>query len=197
VVRRRLLTLLGIAGILFALFLTHSIWMGWMGVCLVRDTAPVHADIAVVLGGDSYGHRILRAADLAKQGFVPKVLVSGAPGFYDMHECDLSIPFAIKRGYAPEWFIAFPHEGHSTEEEAEAIVKELQKRNVHKLILVTSDFHSRRALRTFQKRAPDIEMSVVAARDEFFNARGWWHTREGRKTFLLEWVKTFANLVGM
>ena len=42
-----------------------------MGVWLVRDAAPVHADIAVVLGGDAYGHRILRAADLVKQGFVP------------------------------------------------------------------------------------------------------------------------------
>jgi uncharacterized SAM-binding protein YcdF (DUF218 family) len=171
--------------------------MSWMGVWLVRDAAPVHADIAVVLGGDAYGHRILRAADLVKQGFVPKVIVSGPPGFYGMHECDLAIPFAVKRGYPPEWFIAFPHDAHSTEEEAEVIVNELQRRNVRKVILVTSDFHSRRALRTFQKRAPDIEMRLVAARDEFFAARGWWHTREGRKTFLLEWVKTFANLVGM
>jgi hypothetical protein len=38
---------------------------------------------------------------------------------------------------------------------------------------------------------------MVAAPDEFFSAYGWWHTREGRKTFFLESTKTFASMVGM
>jgi uncharacterized SAM-binding protein YcdF (DUF218 family) len=183
--------------LLVILALTHSIWMAWMGGFLVNAGQPFHADIIVVLGGDSYGHRILKAAELVKQGFAPRVLVSGPPGFYGFHENDLAIPFAVKHGYPAEWFVPFPHLGHSTDEEARAILAELRARRVHRMILVTSDFHSRRALRTFRGLGPDIEMGMVTAPDEFFTADGWWRSREGRKTFFMEWSKTFASLVGL
>ena len=38
---------------------------------------------------------------------------------------------------------------------------------------------------------------MVAAPDEFFSPYGWWHTREGRKVFFLEWSKTLASSVGI
>jgi uncharacterized SAM-binding protein YcdF (DUF218 family) len=186
-----------VAALVVVLALTHAVWMGWMGSFLVKADEPFHADIIVVLAGDPFGHRILKAAEMVKQGFAAHVLVSGAPGFYDMHESDLAVPFAVKHGYPAEWFIPFPHEGHSTDEEARAIVPELRKRGAHRVIIVTSDYHSRRALRTFLDRGPDIEMRMVAVPDEYFTPHGWWHTREGRKTFFLEWTKTLASLAGL
>jgi hypothetical protein len=45
--------------------------------------------------------------------------------------------------------------------------------------------------------APDLDVRVVAAPDEYFRADGWWRNREGRKIFLVEWLKTVANLLGM
>ena len=81
---------------------------------LVRDEGPAHAEIAVVLAGDYYGNRILRAAELVKQGYVPNVLVSGPHMLYGFHECDLAIPFAVKRGYPESWFIRAPNETRST-----------------------------------------------------------------------------------
>lgn len=196
--RPSLKTRLGVVVALVAvLVLAHSVWMGWMGSWLVKADAPFHADMIVTLGGDAYGYRILKAAELVKQGFASRVLVSGAPGFYDLHESDLSIPFAVRHGYPAEWFIAFPHEGHSTDEEARAVAPELRRRGVHRVILVTSDYHSRRALRTFHAAAPELEMRMVAVPDEFFKPDGWWRTREGRKTFFFEWSKTFASLVGL
>jgi hypothetical protein len=38
---------------------------------------------------------------------------------------------------------------------------------------------------------------VVAAPDEYFRADGWWRSREASKIFLIEWMKTFANVLGM
>ena len=175
--------------------LTHSLWMGWMGAFLVEGESPSRADLVVVLAGDPY--RILKAAELVKEGYAPKVLVSGAAGFYGLHESDLAIPFAVKRGFPASCFISFPHEAHSTEEEARAIWPELRKRNVHRVLVVTSDYHTRRALHVLRARWPDIDVRVVAAPDEFFSAYGWWHTREGRKTFFLECSKTLTSLVGM
>ena len=68
---------------------------------------------------------------------------------------------------------------------------------VHRVLVVTSDYHTRRALHTLRARWPGINICMVAAPDEFFSAYGWWHTREGRKTFFLECSKTLASMVGM
>jgi hypothetical protein len=38
---------------------------------------------------------------------------------------------------------------------------------------------------------------VIAARDEFFDPDNWWHNREARKVFVLEWLKTIASWFGI
>jgi uncharacterized SAM-binding protein YcdF (DUF218 family) len=199
VVRRRfsLFALALFAVLIVLLLLTRTIWLGWMGGLLVHTEAPSHAEVVVVLAGDPLGHRILRAAELVKQGYASRVLVSGPGGAYDLHECDLAIPFAVRRGYPASWFLPVPHSGHSTEEEVQALFPVLQKLHTHTVLVVTSDYHTRRAWRTARAQWPGIDVHMIAADDEFFSPSGWWHTREGRKTFLLEWTKTFAAAVGM
>jgi uncharacterized SAM-binding protein YcdF (DUF218 family) len=191
------LSLVILALIVALIAMTHATWMGWLGTFLVDARSPVPADLIVVLGGDGYGHRVLRAAELVKQGYAPKVLVSGAPGFYDLHESDLAIPFATRHGYPAAWFVPLVHNAHSTEEEALAIRPELEKLHAHRVLVVTSDYHTRRALHTLRARWPGIEIHMVSAPDEFFSVYGWWHTRDGRKVFFLEWIKTFASMVGL
>src|ERR1017187_6829008 len=172
---------------------------------LVREEGPARADIAVLLAGDYYGNRIVRAAELVKQGNVPNVLVSGPNMLYGYYECDLEISFAVKRGYPESWFIRAPNEALSTREEAAAILPDLRRRGVHRFLLVTSDYHTARAARIFTQAAfrrpraaaPDLDMRVVAAPDDHFRADGWWRNREGRKIFAIEWLKTVANLLGM
>ena len=176
---------------------THAWWLAALGRQLVRDDGPAHADIAVVLAGDYYGNRILRAAELVKQGYVPNVLVSGPHLLYGFYECDLEIPFAVKRGYPESWFIREPNEALSTRDEAAAILADLRRRGVHRFLLVTSDFHTARAARIYRAAAPDLDMRVVAAPDRYFQADGWWHNREGRKIFVVEWMKTVANAFGI
>jgi len=199
VVRRRfsLLTLALFAVLSLLLLLTHSLWLGWMGAFLVHAETPSHADVVVVLAGDPYGHRILRAAELVQQGYASKVLVSGPGGAYDLHECDLAIPFVVRRGYPASWFVPVPHSAHSTEEEGLALLPVLQEVRAHTVLVVTSDYHTRRAWRTLRAQWPGIGVHMIASGDEFFSAYGWWHTREGRKIFLLEWTKTLATAVGM
>ena len=176
---------------------TRSWWLAGLGRLLVRDEGPARADIAVVLAGDYYGHRIVRAAELVKQGYVPAVLVSGPNDLYGFDECDLEIPFAMKSGYPQNWFIHAPNQARSTREEAAAILPDLRRRGVHRFLLVTSDYHSARAARIYRAAAPDLQMRVVTAPDDYFSADGWWHNREGRKLFVIEWLKTVANLLGM
>ena len=192
------------AGVLLALAATHAWWMTALGRLLVNDQGPAHADIAVVLAGDYYGNRVVRAAELVKQGYVPKVLVSGPDMLYGFYECDLEIPFAVKRGYPEGWFIREPNRARSTREEAAVVLADLRGRGVHRFQLVTSDFHTARAARIYRAQLqrlratdPDLDMRVVAAPDKYFRADGWWRNREGQKVFVMEWLKTVANLAGL
>jgi uncharacterized SAM-binding protein YcdF (DUF218 family) len=204
VVRRRsfvLRLLFAIAVLVLAGFLTRSWWLPAAGYALIHDDGPAKADIAVVLGGDFYGHRIERAAQLVREGYVPAVLVSGPPGFYGRHECDFAIPYIVSRGYPAEWFIPLPHEALSTKEEAAVVLAALRRRGVHSFLLVTSDFHTGRSARIFRTAEPanggGPSMRVVAAPDEHFRAGSWWLTRESQKVVFFEWCKTFATAAGM
>lgn len=191
----KILVVLAIA--LVVAWVAHAWWMTALGRLLVRDDGPARADIAVVLAGDFYGNRIVKAAELVKQGYVPRVLVSGPNLIYGAYECDLAIPFVVKKGYPLEWFVRGPNEAHSTREEAAAILPDLRRLGVHRFLLVTSNYHTARAGRIYKAAARDFDMRVVAAPDDYFRPDGWWRNREGQKTFFMEWSKTLANLMGM
>lgn len=190
---------LGIVSVVLLAILVaaHSWWLARLGWLLVHNDGPAHADIAVVLAGDFYGNRILRAAELVKQGYVPQVLVSGPYGIYGFYECDLAIQFAVKHGYPESWFIRAPNTALSTREEAAVILPDLRRRGVHRFLLVTSNYHTARAARIYRPALRDLDMRVVAAPDLYFTPDGWWHNRQGQKVFLIEWLKTVANGLGM
>jgi len=171
--------------------------MSALGGYLVQADSPQKADAALVLAGDGWGNRILAAAELARDGYVPKVLVSGPDGAYGNHECDLAIPFAVKHGYPVSYFVHVEHEGRSTLAEAKAVLIEIRRMGIKRLLVVTSNFHTRRSGFIFRKLAPDLTILVVAAPDKNFTPDVWWHNREGQKTFLLEWQKTLANWFGV
>jgi uncharacterized SAM-binding protein YcdF (DUF218 family) len=192
----RKLALIFIVALLAVVFF-HTPILAAMGSYLVHEDQPKQADIALVLAGDQLGNRILRAAELVRQGYVPKVVVSGPGPDYGLYECDLAIPFAVKAGYPESYFIHFEHTAHSTREEALDSVAELKKLGARRVLLVTSDYHTRRSARIFRAVAPDIEFTVIGAQDPYFSAGGWWHNREGEKTFFVEWEKTVAYWFGL
>jgi len=187
-----LVVLLAALGLLF-----HESLLRTVGSYLVQAQAPVKADIGVVLAGDGRGNRILKAAELVKQGFIPRVIVSGPDGEYGLYECDLAIPFAMKAGYPESYFVHFENTARSTEAEAQVVAAELHRLGVHSVLVITSDYHTRRASRMYHKAAGDLEIRMVAAPDTYFTADGWWHNREGRKTVLYEWMKTAASWLGL
>jgi uncharacterized SAM-binding protein YcdF (DUF218 family) len=198
--RPRLIILFAVA-LLAAVFLVRSWWLPAVGYALIHDDVPCKADIAVVLAGDSRGHRIIRAAELVRDGYVPIVLVSGPEGSCGFHESDLAIRYIENRGFPAEWFVALPHKALSTREEAAVILPELRRRNVKRFLLVTSNYHSARARRIFlsteRAQGGGPEIRVVAAPDHFFGPDSWWRQRESQKIVFFEWSKTVATVFGL
>ena len=192
----RILALLLVVLIALGLVFEQRI-LGAIGSYLIDAEPPVKADIAVVLAGDGRGNRILKAGELVKQGFVSSALVSGPDGNFGFSECDLAIPFAVKAGYPESYFVHFENTARSTYDEARVVVEELHRLGVHSVLVVTSDYHTRRAGRMYRNAAPDLRITMVAAPDTYFTQDGWWHNREGQKTALYEWMKTVAVWVGI
>jgi uncharacterized SAM-binding protein YcdF (DUF218 family) len=184
---------LALAGAVLVAAVFHTRVLAGLAGYLEQDSAPAKADLAYVLAGDGSGHRIFKAGDLVRQGYAPEALIGGPAGTYGFYECDLAIPFAVKAGYPASYFERFPMGAHSTREEAQAVVAEFRRRGVKRVLLVTSNYHTRRSGGIFRAVAPEIEFIVVGAPDEHFTARGWWHDREAEKTFVIEWLKTVAG----
>jgi uncharacterized SAM-binding protein YcdF (DUF218 family) len=181
----------------FLIVLTSRLWLALLGGFLVKADAPAQADCIVVLAGDFTGGRILKAADLVRQGLAPRVIVSGPSGAYGAHESDLAIAFAVRHGYPESYFVPFPNEARSTAAEADAVIPELRRQHAHRIDIVTSDYHTRRAGKIFRSKAPDLALYIVSTPDQDFTPDGWWKTRDGRKVFAFEWMKTVATWLGL
>ena len=183
------------------LVLAHPFWLPFFGEHLVAGEAPSQAQAAVVLAGDSFGHRILGASDLLKSGYIPRVYVSGPMPFYEQNEADLAIAMAARHGYPKESFSPIYMKADSTREEAVHLINRLREDNVRKFLVVTSNFHTRRTGRVFRSLVPKLfpgaEFHVVASPTEYFRPATWWKSRPSRKITFMEWMKTVADWMGI
>jgi uncharacterized SAM-binding protein YcdF (DUF218 family) len=188
---------LACSAVLLVAAATYPFWLAALGGYLVRSEAPVPADLIVVLAGDFTGNRIVLGGDLVRMGFANQALISGPGGTYGLHESELAIQFAVRQGYPASYFVPLPNEARSTQSEAAVVVPELRRRHASKIDIVSSNYHTRRAGNIFRSQAPDLEIHMVAAPDPYFTPDSWWKNRDGRKVFLLEWMKTVATWFGM
>jgi uncharacterized SAM-binding protein YcdF (DUF218 family) len=182
--------------VVIAAILARPIFRG-IGSLYVQDGPPVKADIIVVLAGDPSGHRILKGAELARQGFAPLVLSDSSELTYGHTDSELAAEYAIGKGYSPDLFITVNWSATSTVEEAGRVVADLRRRGVHRVLIVTTLWHTARAGRIFRRLSPEIEFRMVGIGDPTWHGGDWWKEREGRKTFLLEGVKTIADYLGI
>jgi uncharacterized SAM-binding protein YcdF (DUF218 family) len=183
------------------LYAGRGVWLSAIGNALIYDEGPAKADVAVVLAGDPWGHRLTKGAELVRQGYVPQVVVSGPPGSYGINEADAAIRWATAKGYPAEWFIPLRHTALSTREEAVAVLDLLRERKANSFLLVTSSYHTGRARRIFlnaeRERGGGPAMRTVASGDRFFSAQHWWENREGQKSVFFEWTKTLTSAFGI
>jgi hypothetical protein len=82
-----------------------------------------------------------------------------------------------------------PIVGLSTKAETWDVARCLEQSGAHSVLVVTSDYHTRRALSIFQHELPQYTVYVAAARDPGqFNAT-WWKRRQWAKMNFDEWIR--------
>ena len=146
---------------------------------LCVESGKVAADVIIVLGGGSH-ERPLRAAELFKQHAAPRIILTG------VGDDQINRRLLLQAG-VPASAIQIEGQSTTTRENAEFTLKLLREENLHSAILVTSWYHSRRSLKTFEHYAPDLAFYSRPAYFAF--AREDW-TRLGiNKRMRLEFLK--------
>jgi DUF218 domain len=172
------LTLLGV----FAFF---------AGYLLVRDN-PEKSDAIVVLDGDSLDERYEHGMALLRAGYGHHLFLDtdDASHFYGHTPTDYAVNFLKEDAKEMAPYVSVcPYNDNSTIGETIYVRKCLEAMSAHKVLLVTSDWHTARALSIFRKKLPQYQWSIAAAHDIRLFGPHWWRHREWAKTTLNEWVK--------
>jgi uncharacterized SAM-binding protein YcdF (DUF218 family) len=91
--------------------------------------------------------------------------------------------------------LRFPQRAGNTREEAEALRELVVTRGWRRVLVVTSNYHTRRARYIFRKVfPPQVAVLMISARDSDYDPDHWWETRQGRKLFFLETAGYFTAI---
>lgn len=162
----------------------------------LRVNHPEHADVILVLGGGMDDSRYWRAVDLMKAGYADKIVLDAeASGKkYGKSNADLASDF-LERVHAQNTTVC-PAYADSTYGETEDVARCLAPLKVHSVLIVTSDYHTRRAFAIFKARLPRYHWSIADAWEPYADggpqrmpADNWWKNRRWAKTILQEWEK--------
>jgi uncharacterized SAM-binding protein YcdF (DUF218 family) len=162
--------------------------VGESGRFLVVDD-PQKADAILVLAGET-GHRPARALELLQRGYARRVIldvpenerVFGADGVQLAQAWIHAQPQAAALSICPITAL-------STKTESFESAACLRREGVHSVLIVTSDFHTRRARSVYRKEQPEFAFSVAASQDSSQFGERWWQHRQWAKTNLDEWFR--------
>lgn len=186
----RLLTLLVFASLLFVVYLVRRPILRAVGDYWVVDDPASQADALIVLSDDDFiGSRAAKAADLYHEGRAPLIVASGRmmrpyAGVGELIQRDLT-----DRGVPTSAIQIYRHNARDTLDEAQTLRSLVVQKGWHHVVIVTSNYHTRRARYIFQKVFPlGVQVDVASAKDPDFDVSDWWEHKVGIKAFLHELV---------
>ena len=149
---------------------------------------PRKSDVMVVLAGETE-RRPARGLELLDQGYAPRLIldVPAEAKIYERSQVKIAQTYVDGLPHARQISIC-PIYGQSTKDEVQDVARCLQGVNGRSVLLVTSDFHTRRALSIFSRTLP-ADYSVAAVFDEREFGVQWWQHREWAKVNFEEWSK--------
>ncbi len=193
--RRRLLTLAGL--------LLSWPFVSWAAAKLLIVRAPLeHAEAIVLLSGSStLRERALRTSELFREGRAPKIILTNDgfrgswsnaeqrnPSYYEATVAELT-----RLGVPRDKIEILPTQVSSTYDEAVLLRQHAQGQNLSAILVVTSPYHSRRALwvfrRVFRDSGKQIGMEPASTGWQTPSPANWWLKRRGWQSVPIEYLK--------
>ena len=169
---------------------------------LVVSEELERADALVVLAGSSaYVERTARAAELYREGRAPVVLLTNDGQLSGWSNESQNNPTFVERarrelvrgGVPAERIEVLPRRVGSTHDEAVLLREYAGERHLRSLLVVTSGYHSRRALWTFRRAfegsGVEVGVSKVEPGLQTPTPGTWWFSPRGWQSVAGEYVK--------
>jgi uncharacterized SAM-binding protein YcdF (DUF218 family) len=183
-----LISLLFVIVLCAVLYFARGPILRFAGETWVVEDPLDRADAIIVLSDDNfYADRATHAADLYRHGMAPIVIASGRrlrpyAGIAELMEHDL-----IERGVPKDKIVRISHNAENTREEAQVLAQQALERKWRSVIVVTSNYHTRRARYIFLHVFPaQTQVRVSGAQDGDFDPQHWWQSRKSLKEFTRE-----------
>jgi len=187
-------------------YIARPLYLPFLGEFLICADLLEKADAIVVLAGDdTVGSRVSEAVSLLRGGWSEVLMVSDAPIAWGVTSAEVARKQAVELGVPPSQIIAVPAKSpagrrqllDSTLSESRLLLAEWQKRKYNTVIVVTSNFHTRRAKRIFQRLSRDagIRVLIHPSADTSFRVDHWWTRRADARMWLLEMQKLAFSYV--
>jgi hypothetical protein len=175
---------------------------GW---ALVANDAKRRVDV-IVIAVDNYGAGVLEAVDLVHEGVSTRVAVFEDPvSFTDREFAKRGVPYYDAAALSVQQLHALgirsveviPRNVAGSRDEAALLPHWCLEKGYRSLMLVTSADHSRRVRRMLQRTmgGSGIDAVVRASRYSGFAPDGWWYSRGGIRTEVVESEKLVLELV--
>ena len=167
-----------------------------IGNFLVRTDPPARGDALYVLGGAAV-ERAVAANKLFREGMAPVVIFTGGVkpevlriNGIDRTEADICRRVAVIAGL-PEARTELLEIGSSTREESFAVRDQALARGYDTVVVVTTEFHTRRVGNVFREALEPAGITVLvrAAPSHRYNAARWWQSEDGLMMVNNEYVK--------
>ena len=194
---RSLLVLISLFILLFIAIFYDAI-LRTMGGLIVVDEKPPYSDAVVILNtGIEYYPRLIQAAALFHEGLASMVVINGNRKTDILRELEAkgfesccpwysdSVRILTMLGVPEKYIIRISAEDvFDSVSEADIVGKELIRKNIRKVIITTSKFHTRRAKFIWKKMYTDqLTVFMVSAKADPFDPQNWW--KDGRQ---IRWV---------
>ena len=154
---------------------------------------PERSDTIVVLAGDHNDLRYWRGLEFLREGYGQRMVVDApADRIYGQTYAEHAAKFVAQTAAGERSQISICSvTNDSTVQEALDIRGCLAQMDPkpRSVLLVTNDFHTRRALSILSLRVSQYRWSVVAVNDRALFGEPWWRHREWAKTCIYEWEK--------
>jgi uncharacterized SAM-binding protein YcdF (DUF218 family) len=183
---------------------SHSNTVFWkLGRILVAADTLERCDAIYLLGGN-YEVRAPTAARLFREGWAPVIVTAREPEALDIRGharenfTDITIDILERAGVPANRIVQIKVPGgvRSTADEVRALRNYADVHPLHKVLVVTSAFHTHRARTALRRslRNKGVELRMYPVEEPKFQTSNWWLTVFGRKQVGIEYAKFFYYL---
>jgi uncharacterized SAM-binding protein YcdF (DUF218 family) len=170
----------------------HSVWLPLIGEVLVVEDRLEKSDVIIVLGTDSKGDREAWAAKLYENGFAKRIIMCGYEVGWQTSTAEIMKRHAVYLGVPEDAIILdYGWDNNGTWDNAINSLKIVKKNNFQTVIVVTSNYHTRRSRYAFRKvfRDSNVRILISPCPGGSFSPDEWWKSRRHIKGIFLEYTK--------